>query len=659
MAEKRMLAKDEEFLLALKGEAKKRGRLTSLLRLSSSAYQRIYEKLIKYGFINKVKYGFCALTDKGKSYVETLSLTMRPTFKDLKVQTLIDKLPTEPHRALFRLLLSGVIAKKYLFNQFNDNWAGFIIGGRTKTFKTGLAKVICCVLGLDFAENIYSLHTATAGEFGVRRQRAKGKAMFDISSSPYFSYPFVCLDELDKINDRAVKRNVMHFLDGRREFTVEAKKIVNWACVLVTLNSKLSELDLPEEYIRRCVVVNTDPLVYELKDVDLVAREIFDNPIPRVRIENLRANFTHFDIREFELMRELLYQGTREDKRHLIDTKPLEILTLGRLILSASLDIQEAIFESVYDRLICLETLGLTVEDWREPLTKKWIEYKGQRDPELERKRIEIEEKRRERQELYKERQREIDKEEERKLNESFGFDMEYSRELGRLKTIISDLFELPGARWKYKTKPIRDGLVKKFEYFDRGKRNPEKLKQLKVFIPEGQKEAEPYLREYQREREQVRRKKEQGKADEEERRAILSEMGQIASELYRNWRGNEKADELRKLMRGAIKSQEKYPLGHLRNWLAEARERRESIKNEPVARDPRTDVAEDYANVFEALLGEGIKWWLTRPKKTNPPGPELKEEKKEDGRRLVFPDYLKSDAETIRREQEKEFFER
>ena len=630
MAEMPMLAKDKEFLLALKGEAKKRGRLTSLLNLSESAYQRTYEKLIKYGFIMKVKYGFCALTDQGKNYVQSLSLTVRPTFKDFKVQALIDQLPTESHQALFRLLLSGIAAKKYLFNDFSDNWAGFIIGGRTKTFKTGLAKVVCSVLGLDPVENVYSLHTATPGEFGVRRLRTKGQAMFDIASSPYFTYPFVCLDELDKISDRAVRRNVMHFLDGRREFTVEGKQITNRACVLVTLNSKLSELSIPEEYIRRCIVISTDPLVYELKDVDLVAKEIFDNPIPRVKIDNLKVNFASLDPGEFKLMRDLLYQGTREDKQHLIDSKPLEILTLGRLIITSGSDVKGAIFEVVYDRLCCLETLGVTVEDWRQAITQKWIKYKGQRDPELEKKRIDVEDKRTERQRLLVKRQEEIKEKELKALDQRFNFDLIYSRELGRLRKVISDLFELPGARLKYKTKPIRDALSREYEYFNRGKRTPDKLEQLKKAVPERQKEAEPYLREYQKKQEQIKREKERVAATKEERREILKGLDQIAGELWKSWRGNKEADALRLQIRGALKAQGTYPLGQLSGWLADARQRKESLtlrRNEPVAKAPR-GAGEFWADVF-CDIGERL--FTSLKKKKLPPGLEAKEEKRED----------------------------
>jgi len=90
--------------------------------------------------------------------------------------------------------------------------------------------------------------------------------------------------------------------------------------------------------------------------------------------------------------------------------------------------------------------------------------------------------------------------------------------------------------------------------------------------------------------------------------------------------------------LRNAIKSQGKCPLAYLRNWLAQTKQKMKSLeKNKPVAKDASTDVVEPYANVVEALLGEGIKWFSTNSKKKNSPGPELKEEKKEEGNKRLF----------------------
>ena len=79
-----------------------------------------------------------ALTDKGRHFVDDLSTPVAPDFDDPGLKKLIDMLPSELHRAFFRLAISGVIAKYLLFQLYDDGYPGFIMGGRTRGFKTAL-----------------------------------------------------------------------------------------------------------------------------------------------------------------------------------------------------------------------------------------------------------------------------------------------------------------------------------------------------------------------------------------------------------------------------------------------------------------------------------------------------------------------------------------
>ena len=103
-----------------------------------------------------------------------LRLPFAPDLKAPKLKKIIDMLPTELHRAFFRLLLSGITAKYHLSDVYDDGYPAFILGGETKSFKTALAKVVCRLLGLKPEENIYPLFSAIAGEFGIPRFRTKG-----------------------------------------------------------------------------------------------------------------------------------------------------------------------------------------------------------------------------------------------------------------------------------------------------------------------------------------------------------------------------------------------------------------------------------------------------------------------------------------------------
>ena len=99
-----------------------------------------------------------------------------PDLRDAKLQHLIDLLPTQYHQSFFRLIVSGIVAKYLLFDSFSDGYPAFIIGGKTKAFKTSIAKLICLLFGFDNG-CIHKLFSATPGEFGIRRV-STGNGMF-------------------------------------------------------------------------------------------------------------------------------------------------------------------------------------------------------------------------------------------------------------------------------------------------------------------------------------------------------------------------------------------------------------------------------------------------------------------------------------------------
>ena len=254
----RVDAVDETILLALKEGAQSHNNLHVLSGINYNTFRQRLRKLVRYNYIARPGYGKYALTEKGRRFVEELSMPVAPDLKDPKLKKLIDMLPTELHRAFFRLLLSGIIAKYHLSNVFDDGYPAFILGGETKSFKTALATVVCKLLGLKPEENIYPLFSAIAGEFGIRRFRTKGNDHYSIATSPLFKQPFICLDEFDKVTDRDTRRNILFYLDGKRMFPVEGELVENRVCPMVTLNTKIGKegiarFGIPEPYIRQRV----------------------------------------------------------------------------------------------------------------------------------------------------------------------------------------------------------------------------------------------------------------------------------------------------------------------------------------------------------------------------------------------------------------------
>lgn len=401
MPKRRTDEEDVQLLLVLSSVERKRGDLPHLLGWSMRKVDRRVSKLQRYNWVNSVSHRRYALTRAGQSELERRSLPQGSHSVDNDaLDDLLAQLPSEPHQAFTRLLLCGIVAKHLLLEQRNGPWPGFIMVGDTKAFKTGLAKVICQALGLDAAQHIQTMHTAVAGEFGVRRVRRKGKQGFRAVASALFREPFVCLDEFDKISDAKVKRNAEFFLHGEREFSAEGATFTNRVCPLVIANpDEAGGYPLSRPYIRRSVVLNTDGLTNDLDDVDLVARKVLAwldrQPRQLIDLDRLRTTHEFLKDKHFRDMRDWFFEQVAQDHRRFVDAAPLELLVLGRLALVPKERELDAIYHVVNDRLICLDTEGQTLAGWRHRLLKRYAASTSDVDPSLLEK-IEAEEQRRE-----------------------------------------------------------------------------------------------------------------------------------------------------------------------------------------------------------------------------------------------------------------------
>ncbi len=435
---------DETILLAMKDGRKSLGDLSILTGLNYHTCRQRLNKLLKYHYIAKPKYGEYALSEKGRRFVDNLTLPVATDLKDSNLNKLIYLLPTELHRSFFRLLLSGIIGKHFLRGVYDDGYPAFILGGETKGFKTALATVMCKLLGLKPEENIYLLFSAIAGEFGVRRFRDKGNK-YSIVTSPLFKQPFICLDEYDKVTERDTKRNVLFFMDGRHQFLAEGEQVENWACTMITLNTKIgkegiTKFGIPEPYIRRSIVADTEHVRMELKDIDLVAKKIFEmKDFPRINLERLRLDNTKLSNDIFSCVRNLLLSCTDESFRELVDTRPLVILALGRSTLLNG-DIREASYQTIWDRLVCLESIGGTVKRWRECVANEWTKYKREKMPEITSQMNEAKQRDDERKKALKERAAVIKEKNIEKINNQTTFIHHRAELCSQIKGLIKEL---------------------------------------------------------------------------------------------------------------------------------------------------------------------------------------------------------------------------
>ena len=381
-------AVDISILGCVQAQPQKLGDISFITKTHIRTCKSRLDKLRRYGYTITPMFGYHAATKEGLNLLESRSVTVvSPDLQDAKLQGLIELLPTEPHKAFFRLLISGVIAKYVLFESFDDGYSAFIIGGKTKAFKTSIAKLICLLFGFDNG-CIHKLFSASPGEFGIRRV-STGNGQFRPEPSQYFNEPFICLDELDKTTSADLKRVLLNYADGAREFPIEGVQITNHCTALITLNTNgdvdaIKSLGIPEAYIRRSVVLNTEQLIVQLKNVDLLAKAVFgymsSRNAPRIELKTLKPRISKLSESDFFLMRGLFMNNIEDGYENLVDTPPLEILALGRVILVNG-DIKEAIFQTVWDRLTCLETLGIVKEEWRRRLQGEWVKYQSIEQP--------------------------------------------------------------------------------------------------------------------------------------------------------------------------------------------------------------------------------------------------------------------------------------
>ncbi|NJD54197.1 MAG: hypothetical protein FIB07_15185 [Candidatus Methanoperedens sp.] len=438
---------DEAIIKCIQAQPHKLNNIITITRLNYETGRKRLEKLKRYGYITSPNFGFYAITKPGLNLLEVRSQgIVTPDLRDDKIEDLIKLLPTAPHQAFFRLLVSGIIAKYCLFDHFNDGYPSFIIGGKTKAFKTSIAKLICLLFGFNNGL-IHKLFSATAGEFGIRRV-STGNGQFRPEPSQYFNEPFICLDELDKTTSNDLKRVLLNYADGAREFPIEGEQVINHCTTLITLNTNgdvnaIKSLGIHEAYIRRSVVLNTEQLLGQLKDVDLMAKAVFDymntKTAPRIRLEILNSRLTRLSESDYILMRNLLMGNIAEGYENLVDTQPLELLSLGRAVLLNG-DCREAIFQTTYDRLCCLETLGLSKEGWRKRMQVEWARYRAIEQPGIMEKLKEASIKETERATTLEERRAELQKQREEKTNERLEFLAERGKVAGRLGKLIETL---------------------------------------------------------------------------------------------------------------------------------------------------------------------------------------------------------------------------
>ena len=232
--------------------------------------------------------------------------------------------------------------------------------------------------------------------------------------------------------------------------------VENRTCTMVTLNTRIGKegiarFGIPEPYIRRSIVADTEHVRIELKNVDLVAKKIFEmKDFPRINLDKLRLVGTELPNDVFNSLRTLLLGCTDEAFQGLVDTRPLVILTLGRSALLGG-DIREAAYQTVWDRLVRLESLGGTVAGWRETVTEEWAKYKREELPEMGRQLEEAKQREKERARALTERAAAIEEKKVERIDDQTAFILRRAELSYQVQKLIQEL-----GRGEPLTEPLR-----------------------------------------------------------------------------------------------------------------------------------------------------------------------------------------------------------
>jgi len=146
----------------------------------------------------------------------------------------------------------------------------------------------------------------------------------------------------------------------------------------------------------------------------------------------------------------LLLGCTDEAFQGLVDTRPLVILTMGCSTLLGG-DVREAMYQTILDRLVCLESLGGTVAGWRERVTGEWAKYKREELPEMGRQLEEAKQREKERARVLTKRAAVIEEKKVERIDDQTAFILHRAELSYQVQKLIQEL-----GRGEPLTEPLR-----------------------------------------------------------------------------------------------------------------------------------------------------------------------------------------------------------
>lgn len=514
MGEIRINANDEKILSALKAGITKRQDLVRATKLSKMQVRRNLEKLtsIDYRLVKRIRKGHYELTEEGQKRErkqQAKSDKMLHIGEDFlgKISSYIKNKVPVGFQSPMRLMLCEMHSRQSpeIFDNpaHASGYSSVILVSEPKLMKSPIIEAICKMRGLNF-EELKFVVGATKRETIGEWKNLPDKGMTFIPA-PQLNKEIVILEDFgDILKRKDTREGVLILAHGDRSFR-KGEQIIPQHCVpFITFNTRtetisenINEIEriLGTEYIKRSILVNANFFASSLEDSPILTRKMLSK-IPRLNFNAFPVEKTKLTDKEFGFMYNILKKATISKKRKLYDERSIGRRILSRYALSKNENIIDSIFQTCIDELARLETLNVTVEDWRAELIKHW---KQARPDNLELKKIWQEEEKRIKEsekkeaEKQKERLEEIEKEKDKKLNEEVVFNADYKRELDKMKRLLLDSKGIPDFINR------RTSLNKEYQDFKKGNWT-EKFKQLKRRVLYWERDLEPYKIKHEKE---------------------------------------------------------------------------------------------------------------------------------------------------------------
>jgi DNA-binding Lrp family transcriptional regulator len=233
--------------------------LVKMLGIPKSTLQRKLKRLVRKGLLRFSSESYQTVQHQTGIALETLMCTPSRDRME-KLWPFIAQLPTPAYRAIVKLVILAVIARKYDLG--GDYYVSFLLVGGTQQLKSTNCELICIVVGADLTKcrvNVMQVR----GRGLLVRLGPKGEVQW---TSEALQEPVAWLEEVS-LAEPGIERDLFALIHGGKQVKIENNIVDVEAVGLLEMNPVRREGSLTErigmapQRIRRMIVLDVDRLL--------------------------------------------------------------------------------------------------------------------------------------------------------------------------------------------------------------------------------------------------------------------------------------------------------------------------------------------------------------------------------------------------------------